>query len=321
MKIAIQNPEFGQRGGVNTYSLRLNRYLNELDDVESIMFIEKCKDKDVDVISIQYEPGCYPPQRLQHAINEFEQPIVVTAHHTLGLEQFYPMLDGVVIHSDNQIQSKPWSYSVVAHPALVFPKKDKKKLRKKYKLPKDKKIVGTMGFICGTGKNLPGTVKEILKRLNDDEFLYLITPFWKGGDMGRLESITKVVKELGKEDNFRIDTDFTVNEEELNEKMQCCDLMYCWNNMTNFNPGSQSGSAADIYGARVKMIVKNNPHFEFIAQQDKVLTGRDEPQEFAEDVVNALRNEDLNDVQDPEWLSWEKQVEEYANFFKEVCDL
>jgi len=324
MQIGIQNSELGQRGGINTYSSRLNRYLNQIPNVKSKMFIENYKNGKPDIISIQYEPGLFPPQKLQQFIQRYSEPIVVTAHHTIGLNNLYPLIDGVVIHDESQISSvgKPWNYTVIPHPALVYPEKDKMELRKKFGLPLDKKIVGTMGFICGTGKVLPLTVYNILSKLNSDEFLYLITPFWKGGDMGRFTEITDIVNnKLGKSKNFRMDTDFISDEELLNEKMQCCDLMYCWNNVPkNINSGGgQSGSAADIYGARVKMIVKDNQHFSHIAKQDKVLKGREKPEEFAIDVINALRNENLEDVQNPEWLSWQEQVKSYLKYFEELA--
>jgi len=328
MRIAIQCNEFGQRGGINTYSMRLCRYLNGLEDVTAKLFYEKYKNGKPDIISVQYEPGMIPPYpdgtnrpSMKFLLDKYKEPIVVTAHHTGGLPQFFPALDGVVLHADNQIKEKPWSYSIIPHPALVYQKKDKQDLRKKFGLPKDKKIVGTMGFICGTGKILPTTVRNILEQLKDDEFLYLITSFWKGGDMGRLRQVMEVVEKSGKSNNFRIDTDFVVDEELLNEKMQCCDLMYCWNNMPKNTVGSQSGSAADIYGARVKMIVKDCPHFSFIGEQDKVLKGRESAEDFSKDVIKALREADLEDVQDPEWLSWENKVKDYLDYFLEVSEL
>lgn len=321
MNIGIQISSMGQRCGCFTYATRLNKYLNELDDVNSKMFVEKYKNGKCDVLSIQYEPGLLPPQKLQWFLQKYTQPIVVTAHHIMGLQQLYPMIDGIVLHDKSQIVGdEPWNYTVIPHPALVYPEKDKKKLRKKYKLPANKKIIGTMGFICGTGKILPATVQHILNNLKDDEFLYLITSFWKGGDMGRLSEIMDVVKQSGKSKNFRIDTDFVVDEEILNEKMQCCDLMYAWNNISNAQPGSQSGSAADMYGARVKLVVKQCPHYSFIGKQDKVLVGREKPEEFAEDVLEALRTEDLDDVQNPEHLSWQTLIHQYAEYFKEVSE-
>jgi hypothetical protein len=321
MKIAIQNNEFGMRGGINTYSSRLQKYLENIEDknVETKMFVSEIRDFDADIISVQYEPGMLKPQELSQMLQRFTQPIVVTAHHTLGLNQLYPMLDGVVLHSEDQItgDDKPWDYKIIPHPSLVFPKKDKEKLRKKYNLPTDKKIVGTMGFICGTGKALPDIVYNILKKLKDDEFLYLITSFWKGGDMGRYKQVLDTVRKLGKEDNFRIDADY-VDEEILNEKMQCCDLLFAWNQTEHNAPGSQSGSAADMYGARVKLIVKDSPHYSFIGNQDKVIVGRSGLDEFVEDVINTLRNEDLNDIQNPEHLSWENMIREYLNYFEEL---
>jgi len=320
MKIAIQNSEYGLLGGIGTYANRLCKYLNQVDGVSAEQFIHRFRGE-ADVVSIQYEPGCTPPHMLNQFINEMSQPIVVTAHHTLQLEQFYPLLDGVVIHDESQVQNKPWSYTIIPHPALVFPNKDKAKLRKKYGLPKDKKIIGTMGFICGTGKVLPLTVSKILKELKDDEFLYLTTSFWKGGDFGRLGEIKKVVKELDKESQFRIDTEFITDEEILNEKLQCCDLLYAWNNQTQYNPGSQSGSAADMYGSRVKLIVKDCPHYSFIGRQDKVEVGRPDVNEFVEDLFKVLREKDLNDTQDPTHLSWETLIDQYVSYFKEIVDI
>ncbi len=314
----------GQRCGIFTYAQRVERYLNQCPDVKAKIFRNRYREGKMDLLNIQFESGLFANPNDRPNFNDLLQtsqaPIVVTAHNMYGLEQFFPLMDGLVVHDESQLnpKKKPWNYKIIPHPALVYPKKDKIELRKKYGLPTDKKIIGTMGFICGTGKVLPATTQELLKNMNDDEYLFLITPFWKGGDMGRYEDIMGVVKKAGKLNNFRIETDFMADEAVLNEKMQCCDLMYCWNNTTKQSPGSQSGSAADIYGSRVKMIVKDVPHFGFIGKQDKVLKGRDEPADFAQDVITALRSADLNDVQDPTWLSWEVMIKEYVNYFNEV---
>ena len=320
--VGIQCSSLGERCGIFTYATRLKRTLEKITEVDgenvnikTILFNERCREK-VDVISLQYEPGLMPPNKLNYLLNKYSEPIIVTAHHIGYLENYYAILDGVVLHSKDQVENKPWDYIIIPHPALVYQKKDKDELREKFNLPKDKKIVGTAGFITGTGKNLPLTVREILKRLNKDEFLYLITAFWKGGDFGRLKEIMTEVKRLGRENQFRIDTDF-VSDETLNEKMQACDLLYAWNITGPNDKGSQSGIAADMYGSRTKLIVKNSAHYSFIGQQEKVLVGRENPSDFAKDVVKALREADLNDVQDPTWLSWENQVPKYVRYFME----
>jgi len=322
MKVAIQCSSLGQRCGINVYSQRLARYLKSAANVDTTLFVSNLKE-DVDIISVQYEPGIMPPQMLSQIINTYINPvIVVTAHHTNGLQPLFPILEGLVLHSESQLNTfseHPWNYRIIPHPALVYPKKDKMKLREKYGLPTDKKIIGTAGFITGTGKQLPVIVEEILKRLNDDEFLYLITSYWKAGDLGREAEIRKVVKELGKEKQFRIDTEF-VPDEILNEKMQCCDLLFAWNAGPNMY-GSQSGIAADMYGSHTKLIVKDAPHYDFIGSQEGVLKGRPEPEHFAEDVLHALRYEDLDDVPDPKWLSWEEKVKDYVDYFKELMVL
>ncbi len=318
-KIAIQSTSLGQRCGIATYSERLNRYLNEIEGVESKQFVERIRNSP-NVISIQYEPGLMPPQNLQKIINKYPQPIIITAHHMGYLQQFYALLDGVVIHSKNQIEKmeEPWSYKVIPHPALVFPDKDKIELRKKYGLPTDKKIVGTMGFIAGTGKQLPEIIPELLKNLKDDEFLYFATSFWKGGDFGFEEEIQNYVKKSGKEKQFRMDSDF-VSEETLNEKMQACDLLFAWNKFES--PGSNSGIAMDMIGSRRKLIVKDSPHYGFAASLGNVETGKPEKTKFVRDVFKTLRDKDLSKVPDPTPYSWENMAKSYLDYFKEISEV
>jgi len=323
MKIGIQCSSYGQRCGISTYSIRLNKYLNKArKDIESFIFIENPKEE-MDVLSIQYEPGIMPPQLLHEFIKSYVMPIiVVTAHHSRYLSRFYPILDGVVFHDVSQIGTeKPWEggYTIIPHPAMVYPRKDKKSLRQKYGLPEDKTIIGTAGFITGTGKNLPMILQHLLKKLDDDLYLYFITSFWKAGDLGRYTQMQNLINKYGKEEQVRIDTEF-LPDEILNEKMQACDLLFSWN-MTGPNDiGSQSGVASDMYGSYTKLIVKDSPHYNFIKQQDKVLVGRPDPKDFVDDIVDAARNADLNDVQDPRWLSWENQVKKYIEFFEELLE-
>ena len=315
----MQCSSLGTRCGINTYSNRLNEYLNKIDDVESVCFVKRARNSP-HVISVQYEPGLMPPQYLQKLTNKYSQPIVVTAHHIGVLPQFYPLLDGIVLHSKSQVEGleEPWSYKVIPHPAIVYPEKGMYKMREKYGLPQDKKIMGTAGFIAGTGKKLPGIVEYLLKDLNDDEFLYLATSTWKGGDFGFEKEIENIVKDSRKEDQFRIDTDF-VTEETLNEKLQCCDLLFAWNKFDA--PGSTSGIAMDMIGARRKLIVKDSPHYSFAGSVEGVEKGSRKQKQFAKDVLKVLRTKDLKKVPDPEQFSWKNLTKEYVDYFKEVVGL
>jgi len=322
-RIGIQCGSLGERCGIYTYSMRLERYLNKMKedkngekvDVEAYLFNERAKKK-TDLINVQYEPGLMQPQKFQNLINRYVvEPIVITVHHIGYLPSFYNAVDGFIFHSEDQVQNKPMDYATIQHPCLVYEDKDKTKLRKKYGLPLDKKILGTAGFIVGTGKKLPYTVREMLKRMNHDEFLYLTTSFWKAGDLGNKYDIMKAVEESGKEKQFRIDTDF-VSDETLNEKLQCCDLLWTWCAVGPNEKGSQSGIAADMYGTRRKLIVKDSAHYSYIGIQPKVEVGRVKPDDFASDTLSLLRNGDLNDVQDPSWLSWEEKVKDYLDYFQ-----
>ena len=322
LKVGIQVESMGQRCGIYTYARRLNDALNK-HGVKSHLFYRK-PTEDVDVVNIQYEPGLWGNnlQMVSALIQQFPQVVITTMHHTFGLNEIGVMIDGFIIHDKIQIENMDtgWgTYAIIPHPAIYFPKKDKESIRKELGLPTDRKIVGTAGFIAGTGKRLPILVREILKRLKDDEFLYLATSFFKSDllSTSRKEQILKEVRRLGKEDNFRLDTEF-VDDETLNKKMQACDLLFAWNITPPDYTFSQSGIASDMYASYTKLIVKDANHYKFIKEQDKVEVGRPNPDEFAEDVVNLLRDDErLHDVPDGKWLSWDNQVNHYIDFFKE----
>jgi hypothetical protein len=295
--------------------MRLIDALNKVEGIEAVPFVDKIKGK-VDLISLQYEPGLMPPEKLQWFLQKYSQPIVITAHHTGYLPQFYPMVDGFIFHSKTQIAGDPWNYKIIIHPAMVFPEKGKMEMRKKYGIPLDKKVLGTAGFIAGTGKELPILIGPILEKLKDDEFLYFITSFWKGGDFSALQLLKDAIKEYGKENQVKIDIDF-VTDEVINEKIQCCDLLFSWN--SSEGPGGTSGIAMDIIGARRKLIVKAVPHYDEAGKIPGVERGRKPPREFIDDVFKVFRESDLTIVPDPTPYNWDILVkEQYVPYFKEI---
>ena len=318
-KVGIQCSSIGHRCGIYTYSQRVEEYLNK-NDVDTVMFANKCRE-DCDIINIQYEPGLIPPTptndgrtSLVELIDMFTQPIVVTVHHTGAIPQFYDKVDGLIFHNKNQIIGKPWNSVTIPHAALVYPKQDIKSLRKKYGIPEDKKVLGTAGFIAGTGKHIPEMAEYLLENIKDDEFLYFITSFWKGGDFGYTDMVNDVVSKYNKKDNFKIDTEF-VPSNILNEKMQCCDFMFTWND--SVAPGGTSGIAMDMLGAHKRIIVKDAPHYDTAKDIEGVLIGRQDQKEFAEDTLNAFRNEDLTKVPKIDDYSWDNVIKKQIEYFEQ----
>jgi hypothetical protein len=319
--VGIQCGSIGQRCGIYTYSQRLEKYLNK-NDIDTIMFDERIPKGmgKADIINIQYEPGMCQPQKLNMLLNRFKKkPIVATTHHSGIIDNFYDRIDGLIFHDETQVRTNPihgppWDHIIIPHPALIYPKKDKNELRKKYGLPIDKKILGTAGFICGTGKELDFMLDNLLGKINSKEFIYFPTSNWKAGDMGLTKLINSIAKKYNREDNFKLDTEF-VPPEVLNEKMQCCDFMFSWNN--SVAPGSNSGVAMDMLGAHVRVIVKDVPHYHTPAMIPGVLTGRQSIPDFAFDTIKAFRKEDLTQVPKIDDYSWDKLIHKYIEYFED----
>jgi hypothetical protein len=337
----------GHRCGIATYSHRFADALQH-NGHQVKLFVDKLRFFNPDIIAPQYEPGMLHPQMLIKLSQQYSDVMVPTIHHSNHIEHFSVLVDGMVLHDKSQIQPpnqlypqgqpEPYEYTIIPHPAMVYPKKDKTQLREKYKLPADKKILGTMGFIAGTGKNLPMTVNEIYHRLDKkNEFLYLNTSFHRIGDMGRLKQIEQVVGGFTKNDYIsfnkglfngnreyihwfdggRIDVSF-VPDYEMNEKMQLCDLLYAYNMTSPQTYGSTSGIAMDMLGSGVKTIVKNTPHFK-TATDIGAVSARRQPDLFADDVINLLRNDDeLKNIPDVSKYSWDNLVNEFVTYYESL---
>ena len=104
IKIAVQCGSLGDRCGINTYTQRVVENLNKIDGISAFAFKDRFrKSQNVDLINIQYEPGMCQPNVLNGFLQKYSQPIVITVHHSGLIHQFYPMVDGLIYHSNNQI--------------------------------------------------------------------------------------------------------------------------------------------------------------------------------------------------------------------------
>jgi len=125
----------------------------------------------------------------------------------------------------------------------------------------------------------------------------------------------KLAKKYDKEEQIRIDSDF-IDDKTLNEKMQACDLLWAWNIYPENYTFCTSGIAADMYGARRPLIVKNSGHYYNIAKKENVYRGSPNPEEFADQVLILARKKDeLRVPENVEEISWKNMSEKYIDFF------
>jgi len=303
-------------GGIATFTDRMVNAINDTKKMKARGRIWDISDE-ADMAVIQYEPGMISPETIISFAKIYtKNPIILMVHHSGGIEKLFDSVDGAIFFSELQIPEE-WKdiSTVIEHPALVFKNKSKKSMRKKFKLPKDKTIIGTAGFIYGTNKRLELIAEPLLKNLADNEFLYFITSFWKGGDGGKEQMLYNLAKKYGKEEQIRIDSDF-IDDKTLNEKMQACDLLWAWNIYPENYTFCTSGIAADMYGARRPLIVKNSGHYYNIAKKENVYRGSSNPEEFADQVLILARKKDeLRVPENVEEISWKNMSEKYIDFF------
>ena len=263
----------------------------------------------------------FPVQDIKRLLAYLQKPTVIEHHNTM----FSKMVDG---DANGNIFHAPWNipngwmsdFKIIPTPCLVFPNKDKYKLREKYGLPVDAKILGTGGFMFGHWKRWLDLTHTILKKLEDNEFLYLATSPWIEGDGGTVKAIRKLARKLGKQDQLKVEEEF-VDDVTLNERFQCCDLLFVWNGTIERNwIFSTSGIGGDLYGARRRLVIQDVPHYKLIAGKKGVVVAPFELEPFVARLLEELRTGNLDETTEPEWLSWDNIVRNFIDYFKEILE-
>lgn len=314
MKIGIICPELGLRGGISTFSYRLGRYLKQAG-CEVVYGINDIREA-VDVKIIEYEPGIYPTVNLKKYLEEHkDEPIILEFHNTVQAKMLAKLAHFSIFHAEHSIpEDWPGHYKLIPHPALVYPEKDKDILRRKFNLPREKRILGTGGFLHGIWKGWHTVLEPLLRNLDSDEFVYFATSAWIEGDGGVIGMFRHIARKLGKTAQFRVESDF-MPDEIVNERYQACDMLFAWNSTPPNYIYSSSGLICDLYGARRHVVVRDIPHHWHLRGLKGVTMAPTEVDDFVDVVLKCFRDEKkLNERPEPEHLSWEVLIKEWIDY-------
>jgi hypothetical protein len=311
MRVLQISPTKGEFCGVALFAERLAVELATLDfDVTTVPDLNDAVD--ADVVLIQHHVELLDDRRVEAICSKAGCPVVLFAHST-GVEGVIEAVDGVMAMSSGIVPDTRTPVLVFPHPARTPERlSERGALRTRFGLPSEGKIIGTCGFL-----KFERQLVEILSALlpcasESGWFVQVITSPWYIESPGLVDEIGAVGKKYP--GHFRHEHRH-VTEEELNLRLQACDLLWCWTRAQS-SPYA-SGVASDLYASGSRVVAADKMQHEHILRLPNVLWAPATLTAFLEELITQARCSG-GERHDPGPVSWTRQIRTVARFLHEV---
>ncbi len=266
---------------------------------------------DVDVVLIQHEWAIYETTKLYHFCSQCDKPIIFFAHSPRA-ELFDELVDGFIVMSNGMLPKAKSPVHLMSHPSWV-PESltERGELKRKFGLEDYDVVIGTNGFLH-TDRQFAEITEDILMRKLDLEMsdgrerkwlIDLITSRHTNHEMSMHATSEKELEDL--EDleywDFRYGNTF-LTQEDMNLRMQACDILWCWTKVPSGPYGS--GSASDQYGSGTRMVVTNKQQMNHVFGWPNVVVASPDLQGFVQVLVDEVDKGHFP-RHDPELIAWE----------------
>jgi hypothetical protein len=216
---------------------------------------------------------------------------------------FLAMCPDMVPETDRPVHLFP-------HPACV-PEclEDRTILRNRFGLPIKNMILGTNGFL-----KFERQFVEILNVLlphakKNDWFVNIITSPWYIDSPGLISEIEELQSSYSA--FFRFENIF-LDEQTLNQRLQACDLLWCW---TKAPSGPYASGVISVqYASGTRIFAADKQQHNHVLELPNVIRGPDKLEPFIEQLI--VETERANRQRhDPSPISWDRCIHELALFF------
>jgi glycosyltransferase involved in cell wall biosynthesis len=266
MKVLHVSPTYYECCGIGNFSRSLERALRAAGvDVATTTYL--APENGCDVVLVQHEWGLFPHEEdLLAYCGRSNAPVALFAHSG-GVETFATNVQGFIAMHEGIVRAIERRSLVIPHPAWApHTLEDRRRLRERFGLGQRRLVVGSSGFITGF-RQFPEIVSRLLPVLRDVNGTVELMISRVGGPWySETKRVEADLDQLRREYKgcIRFDGRFLSNEE-LNLRLQACDLLWCFTNRAS--SAYASGSAADQYASGTAMVVSE------VEQHRQVLNG------------------------------------------------
>ncbi|MFL4907729.1 hypothetical protein ACJ6WF_32130 [Streptomyces sp. MMS24-I2-30] len=308
------SPSMGAHCGIAVFADDIAKGLAaEGCHVETVSGADPVETDSADVVLLQHHEELMPDAEILRILRGTRRPVVVFKH-SAGADTPAAAVTGFVAMSRGLL---PATGGV---PTLCFPHpattpshlSDRTSLRRRFSLPADARIVGTSGFLKFDRELVP-LLRELLPRAERlDWVVQLLTSPWRLPSPGLLEQIA----ELGEHHHGRlIHVHEHLDAEELNLRLQACDLLWCWTRAPSAHYAS--GVVSRHYASGSRMVVAQKHQHGHVLGLPNVVAAAATLPGFVDDLTAEMTRRRTS-RHDPRPVSWEPHMASLARFLRSV---
>lgn len=312
MKILQIVKTYNQNCGIAFFAKNLQEQMKKIGiKIETISTEVTCIPSSFDTILLHYHSELLNYNEVSKIRGMNQCPLILFTHSNV-IQKLIELVDGSIAMCSGMIPHNDKPKYIFPHPAWV-PKhlEDRLVLRNKYKLPTNATIIGTNGFL-----KFERQFVEILSRLlphakDNNWFIYLITSPWyieSPGLKSELERFSTKYSAF-----FKFEYNF-LEKNVLNQKLQACDILWCWTKAPSSSYAS--GVISDQYASGTHIFATNKLQHKHVIELPNVTIGSDELDLFVEQLIYVIKH-GKNQRHDPSIISWKHHIKKLALFFSQ----
>jgi len=312
MKIHQVVTTYGRNCGIALFAGNLHVQLEKSGiDIKTTSHMND-KMPTTDILLLHYHSELLDHESTKTICERSQCPVILFAHST-GIDAFVDIVDGFVAMCSGIIPETDRPVHIFPHPAWI-PEclQERTVLRKRLGLPINSMIIGTHGFL-----KFERQFVEILDVLlphakENNWFVDLMASPWYIDSPGLIPQLEKFGSTCST--CFRFEYAFW-NKEILNQKLQACDILWCWTRTTS-SPYA-SGVISDQYASGTRIFAADKLQHEHVLKLPNVIRGPDRLEPFIERFIKEIKC-GKHDRHDPSPISWDRCSDELVCFLTRI---
>lgn len=312
MKILQVVTTYGQNCGIAFFAGNLQKQMEKIGiEVKTISTVNG-DIPTADIILLQHHSELLDNESVSSLCEKSRCPVVLFAHSD-GIDELFNRVDGFLAMCPGMVPETDRPVHVFPHPAWI-PEclEDRTILRNRFGLPIESMIIGTNGFLKFERQFVEILTVLLPHAKDNDWFVDLITSPWYIDSPGLISKLAKL--QLTYSACFRFENAF-LDEKTLNQRLQACDILWCWTKAPS-SPYA-SGVISHQYASGTRIFAADKLQHNHVLELPNVIRGSNKLEPFIEQLIVEIKR-GKRQRHDPSPISWDRCIDDLALFLTKI---
>lgn len=312
MKIIQMVNTYGRNCGIALFADNLQKQMKKIGIEVNTISTTDCDMPIADIILLHHHVDLLNYESVKSLCERSQCPVVIFAHSD-GIDITIDRIAGFVAMCPGMIPETNKPVHIFPHPAWV-PEclEDRTILRNKFGLPIKPMVIGTNGFLKFE-RQFVEVLNVLLPHAKDNNwFVNVITSPWYIDSPGLMPELEKL--QFAYSGFFRLENVFW-DEKTLNQRLQACDMLWCWTKAPS-SPYA-SGVISHQYASGTCIFATDKLQHGHVLKLPNVIKGLNKFEPFMEQLIMEIKR-GKRQRHDPSPVSWNGCIDGLAFFLKTI---